>query len=203
MSPPRVAAPRIAAVVLAAGRSTRMGGANKLLAEVGGETLIARVVKAAAASRAEPVIVVTGHEAETVRAALAGEDVTFADNPDYAEGLSSSLRAGLAALPGDVDGALICLGDMPHVDAALIDRLIAAFDPAGGCEICVPMHRGKRGNPVLWGRRFFAQMAAIEGDRGARDLIGRHAGVMREIEAGEGCLIDVDTPDGLDALGDG
>jgi molybdenum cofactor cytidylyltransferase len=92
---------------------------------------------------------------------------------------------------------------MPNVDAALIDRLIAAFDPAGACEICVPMHEGRRGNPVLWARHFFAPMAALEGDRGARGLIRRHAGVVREIEAGEGCLLDVDTPAALDALGEG
>ena len=194
-------APRIAALVLAAGQSRRMGAANKLLGEIGGSSMVARVVAAAAASRADPVIVVTGHQAEAVRAALAGSEVTFVHNPDFAAGLSTSLAAGLGALPDGVDGAVVCLGDMPRVGAALIDRLIDAFDAASGRAICVPTHGGKRGNPVLWARRFFAEMAAIEGDTGARHLIGAHANLVHEVAcADDAMLIDVDTPDALAAL---
>ncbi|HEY0836513.1 MAG TPA: molybdopterin-binding/glycosyltransferase family 2 protein, partial [Azospirillum sp.] len=132
--PPATAprAPRIAALVLAAGRSTRMGGPNKLLADLDGRALVARTVDAALASRARPVIVVTGHQRDEVTAALAGRPVQFVHNPDFAEGLSTSLRAGLAAVPADADGALVCLGDMPEVSGVVIDRLIAAYNPVEG-----------------------------------------------------------------------
>jgi len=194
--PPR--APRIAAVVLAAGRSSRMGGTNKLVADLNGAPLVARTVDAVLASAARPVVVVTGHQAQEVRTALGERPVTFAHNPDFADGLSTSLRAGLAALPAEVDGALVCLGDMPMVGGAVIDRLIAAFNPAEGRAICVPVSHGKRGNPVLWDRRFFADMARISGDTGAKHLIGLNTEQVCEVPVDDsGVLDDVDTPDGL------
>jgi molybdenum cofactor cytidylyltransferase len=197
-SPPRP--PRVAALVLAAGQSRRMGPVNKLLAEVDGRPMVAHAVDAALASKAQPVVVVTGHEPERVRAALAGRNVTFAHNALYAEGLSGSLRAGLDALPADIDGVVICLGDMPSVAASHIDRLIAAFDPAGGRTICVPTFNGKRGNPVLWARRYFAEMREVAGDVGARHLIGAHADEISEVAmADTSVLEDLDTPDALAA----
>jgi molybdenum cofactor cytidylyltransferase len=192
---------RIAAVMLAAGRSTRMGGPNKLLAEVGGRPLVRIAVEQALASRARPVVVVTGHQRAEVEAALAGLAVTFVHNPDYAEGLSTSLKVGIAALPADVDGAIVCLGDMPQVDAGLIDRLIAAFDPEKGALVVVPTIAGKRGNPVVWSRRFFADLSNLEGDVGARHLIGGYPEAVAEVPVtGRGALVDVDTPDVLRAL---
>ena len=194
-------APRIGAVVLAAGRSTRMGGSNKLLADVHGQALVARTVDAVLASSARPVVVVTGHQAEAVRAALDGRAVTFAHNPDFADGLSTSLRCGLAALPADVDGALVCLGDMPLVDATVIERLIAAYAPAEGRSICMPVVQGKRGNPVLWDRRFFPDMSRIAGDTGARHLIGLNADQLCEVAVEDTrILCDADTPDALDQV---
>ncbi|WP_448187664.1 NTP transferase domain-containing protein [Azospirillum sp. sgz301742] len=197
--PPR--APRIAAIVLAAGRSSRMGGTNKLLADVHGVPLVARTVDAALASSARPVVVVTGHQGEAVRAALAGRPVTFADNPDFADGLSTSLRAGLAALPAEVDGALVCLGDMPAVAPGVLDRLIAAYNPTEGRAICLPVAHGRRGNPVLWDRSFFADMARVTGDTGAKHLIGQNTEQVCEVTVEQnGVLDDVDTPDGLARL---
>src|SRR4051794_33959965 len=128
----------VAAVVLAAGRSTRMGGPNKLLAEVNGKPLVRTAVEQALASRASPVIVVTGHQRQETEAAIAGLDVKLVHNPDFAEGLATSLKAGVAAIPADHDGAIICLADMPGVNAALIDKLIAAFDPEKGALVVVP-----------------------------------------------------------------
>ena len=122
-------APRVAAVVLAAGQSRRMGSTNKLLSEIDGTPMVAHVVAAVGASHAGQVIVVTGHQAEAVRDALAGHRVQFVHNPEFDIGLSTSLAVGLAALPGDIDGAVVCLGDMPKIGPALIDRLIDAFDP--------------------------------------------------------------------------
>lgn len=194
-------APQIAAVVLAAGRSSRMAPANKMLAPVDGVPMVARVVDAVRASQAGPVIVVVGNDAARVKAALARHDVRFVENPDYASGLSTSVRAGLGALPADADGALFVLGDMPRVTPAHIDRLIAAFNPVEGRSICIPTHRAKRGNPVLWGARFFAELGALTGDTGARGLITQHMDQVCEVEmADDGVLIDVDTPDALASL---
>jgi molybdenum cofactor cytidylyltransferase len=191
---------RVAAIVLAAGRSTRMGGPNKLLADIKGKPLVRIAAEEALASRADGVIVVTGHQRERVEQALAGLKVRFVHNPDFAEGLSTSLKAGLAAVPAEADGAIICLGDMPQVRADMIDRLIGAFDPARGALIVVPVIAGKRGNPVLWSRRFFPELAALEGDVGARHLIGGYGEAVVEVPADAAALVDIDTPEALSAL---
>ena len=194
--------PRIAAIVLAAGQSRRAGGINKLLAEIDGEPMAARVLSAVTASAASPVVVVTGHEADRVEAALRRDGLTFVRNPDYADGLSASLEAGLRAIPEDVDGVVVCLGDMPRVKASHIDKLIAAFNPLEGRAICVPTFTGKRGNPVLWGARFLDEMRAVAGDVGARHLIGAHGELVAEVPIDDdGVLVDVDTPEALIAIG--
>jgi molybdenum cofactor cytidylyltransferase len=191
---------QVAGLVLAAGRSTRMGGPNKLLADIGGRPMVRIVVEEVLASRAQPVIVVTGHQRERVEAALSGLSVTFVHNANYADGLSTSLRAGIAALPTEPDGAIVCLGDMPQVDAKLIDRLIAAFDPERGALVVVPTIAGKRGNPVVWSRRFFPDLASVEGDVGARHLIAGYQEAVAEVPTDSGALLDVDTPDALEAV---
>jgi molybdenum cofactor cytidylyltransferase len=196
--PPAAAGRRVAAVVLAAGRSTRMGGPNKLLAEIAGRPLLRIVVEEALASRASPVIVVVGHERAEVEKALAGLRVQLVHNPDFAQGLGTSLKAGIAAVPTEADGAIVCLGDMPQVDASLIDRLIAAFDPDRGALIVMPTVEGRRGNPVLWSRRFFPDLMAIEGDVGARHFIGRYSEAVVEVPLEDkAALVDVDTPEAL------
>lgn len=192
---------RIAAIVLAAGRSTRMGALNKMLAEIGGKPLVRIAAEQALASRAKPVIVVTGHQRDEVEAALAGLPVRFVHNPDYADGLGTSLRTGIASVPAEAGGAIVCLGDMPQVDSVLIDKLLAAFDPDKGALIVVPSIDGKRGNPVVWSRRFFNELMSISGDVGARHLIGQYAEVMTEVPlSGEAALTDVDTPESLKAV---
>jgi molybdenum cofactor cytidylyltransferase len=196
--PVAAGAHRIAAVVLAAGRSTRMGGANKLVAEIGGRPLVRIAAEAALASRADPVIVVTGHQRERIEAALKGLPVRLVHNPDFAQGLGTSVRAAIAAVPAEPDGVVVCLGDMPQVDAALIDALIAAFDPEKGALAVMPVIDGRRGNPVLWSRRFFPDLMAIEGDVGARHLIDRYGEAVVEVPvAGRAALVDVDTPEAL------
>ncbi len=193
-------APRIAAVVLAAGLSSRMGE-NKLLVDVGGQPLIRRTVQVALASHASPVIVVTGRDAGRVREALVGLDVRFVENPDFAKGLSTSLKSGLKAVPEENDGAMIVLGDMPSVSPALLDTLIAAFDPGEGRAICVASYAGKRGNPVLWARRFFHEMMAIEGDVGAKHIMAANDEMVCEVQAPDDApLIDIDTKEDLAAF---
>ncbi|MGA2892629.1 MAG: molybdopterin-binding/glycosyltransferase family 2 protein [Xanthobacteraceae bacterium] len=191
----------IAAIVLGAGRSSRMGGPNKLLAEIGGRPLIRIAVEEALKSRARPVIAVTGHQRERVEAALSGLPVKFVHNPNFTDGLGTSLKAGIAALGAEVDGAIVCLGDMPQVDAAMIDRLIGALDPDKGALVAVPTIDGKRGNPVAWSRRFFSDLMTVEGDIGARYLIGRYPEAVVEVPlAGTAALTDVDTPEALEAV---
>ena len=200
-------APRIAAIVLAAGQSRRMGAVNKLLASVDGKPMVAHVMESLKASQARPLVVVTGHDYAAVEAVLPpksgnGQGFTLTHNPDYASGLSSSLRRGLAALPESIDGVLVCLGDMPRVAPAVMNRLIAAFNPTEGRAICVPTWQGKRGNPVLFARRFFAEMQEIAGDTGARALIGEHSEVVCEVPMDDDAvLLDIDTPEALAALG--
>ena len=192
---------RVAAIVLAAGRSTRMGAVNKLIAQIGGKPLVRIAAEQALASAAGPVIVVTGHQRDKVEAALSGLNVHLVHNPDYAEGLGTSLRAGIAAVPNEVDGAIVCLGDMPQVDAGLIDMLLDAFDPESGALIVVPTIAGRRGNPVVWARRFFPDLMSIGGDFGARYLIGNYAEAVIEVPvAGEAALTDVDTPESFSAV---
>jgi len=192
----------VAALVLAAGRSRRMAPVNKLLvADQKGNAMIARVVENVLASHARPVIVVTGHERERVEEALAGRQLRFAHAEDYAEGLSASLKAGLRAVPPEAEGVLICLGDMPLVDGAMLDRLIAAFDPEEGRAVVQPTFRGKQGNPMLWAREFLAEMLAISGDIGARHLAAKHADRLVEVEmADDAVLRDFDTTDALKGL---
>ena len=201
----RPAEPRrrpIAAVVLAAGQSTRMAPHNKLLiADRTGKPMIARVVDNVLASQARPVLVVTGHRGEDIRATLSGRPVTFVDAPDHAAGLSASLKAGIAALPAEVAAVLVCLGDMPLVTGRVLDRILAAYDPDEGRAIVLPTHQGHAGNPVLWDRAFFAEILSLSGDTGARGLLKRHEEQVAEVEAGDDSVLrDFDTVDSLATL---
>jgi molybdenum cofactor cytidylyltransferase len=193
--------PRIAALVLAAGQSRRMGTLNKLLIEIDGVPMVRRVVETLTRSKAQPVLVVTGHQHERVEAAVQGLSVAVLHNPDYAQGLSTSLRRGLAELGDRADGAVVALGDMPRVSAVEIDRLIAAFNPLEGRGIVVPTRNGKRGNPVLWAKQFFPEMLQVAGDVGARHLIGAYPEMVAEVEMeGDAVLTDIDTPQALAKL---
>ncbi|TPK46955.1 4-diphosphocytidyl-2C-methyl-D-erythritol kinase [Mesorhizobium sp. B2-5-4] len=192
---------KVGIVLLAAGRSSRMGGPNKLMALFDGQPLVRRTTERALASKASGTIVVTGHQRERVRAALSGLDVTFADNPDFADGLSTSLKAGTAYLPEDIAGAMIVLGDMPGVASDDLDRLIDAFRRAGGNSVVRASHEGKRGNPVLLPRSLFAALAHLEGDTGARHLVEAEGLDVIDVEIGEGASVDVDTREALESAG--
>ena len=190
-------APRVAAVVLAAGQSSRMGS-NKLLADVGGMTMARRTVEAIIEG-VDMVIAVTGRDAEQVGKSLDGLGVTLVHNPDFAKGLSTSLKCGIAAVPAGIDAALVCLGDMPLVDSGVIGKLVAAFNPAEHRSICIPVHQGERGNPVLWGRQHFAALQSLAGDHGARGLFDRYAEELVEVAmANAAVLTDIDTPEALE-----
>lgn len=189
--------PRVAAIVLAAGSSSRMGS-NKLVAPLFGRPMVRHAVEAATASAAEKVIVVIGNASDEVRRAISPLSPLFVENRDYSTGLSTSLKCGLANVPDGFDGALIMLGDMPGVTTALLDKLIAAFDPSEGRAICVATHHGKRGNPVLWAHRFFEEIMALDGDVGAKHLIAQNAELVCDVEAdNDAPLTDIDTPEML------
>ncbi len=192
----------VAAIVLAAGQSTRMAPYSKLLvADPGGRSMIARVVDNVLSSRARPVLVVLGHREAEIRAALHGRPVTFVAAADYADGLSASLRAGVAALPPDSDAAIVCLGDMPLVTGRVIDQLIGAWDAEEGRAIVQPTHRGGAGNPVLWDRRFFPELLALAGDSGGRQVLARHDDQLVRVEVDDDFVLrDFDTVDSLAAL---
>ena len=194
---------RIAAVVLAAGRSSRFraaGGAEetKLVAKLDGVPIVRRVVEAALASRARPIIVVVGHARGAVEAALAGAPATIAFNPDFETGIAASLRTGLTATPADADGAVVLLGDMPNVAPRLIDDLIGAFEARPAALAVSPIREGRRGNPVLIGRPLFNQAMQLIGDEGARRLlVSLDPGAVIDIASTADVAFDVDTPDDL------
>jgi molybdenum cofactor cytidylyltransferase len=184
-------------VLLAAGKSSRMG-TNKMLEMIDGRPMVARTAQRLLSSRARPIVAVLGNMADQVDDALSRLPVDRVRNPDYADGLSTSLKRGITALPADIDGAIVCLGDMPLIAGRDLDRLIAAFNPLEGRAIVVPTRHGRRGNPVLWSRQFFPEMMALSGDSGARKLIDEHADLVAEIEMdNDSVLIDIDTPEAL------
>jgi molybdenum cofactor cytidylyltransferase len=193
--------PRIAGIILAAGKSSRMGALNKLLIPIEGKPMVRRAAEAVLAAQLSPVVVVTGHQREQVEEALKGLPVTFSFNGDYATGMSTSLKCGIDSVPADCDGALVALGDMPLITAGEIGQLVNAFNPVEGRAIVVPARHGKRGNPVIWARRFFGEMTAAGGDVGARHLFAAYPEAVVEVEmAGDGVLTDIDTPQALARL---
>ncbi len=188
----------VAALLLAAGRSTRMGDANKLLQSVGGVAMVRLVAETLNASSAAPLIVVTGHQAGAVARVLEDLPAILVHNARFAEGLSTSLQAGLAALPPSSRAVLVALADMPWVKPATVDALAAAFAPHRGAEIAIPTHQGQRGNPVLIGRRFFSELGGLTGDHGARPMIARHGDAVIEVPVDDpGILRDIDRPEDL------
>lgn len=194
----------VAAILLAAGRSQRYrdaGGpeASKLLADFHGEPVVRASARAALASGAAPLIVVTGHAREAVEAALSDLSPRFAHNPDFASGLASSLRVGVAAAPADAAGALALLGDMPAVSPGAIDALIAAFAARPDALAVAPTIAGQRGNPVLLARGLFARIAALQGDEGARRLLRElDPALVIDCALDDAALqLDVDTPEQL------
>jgi molybdenum cofactor cytidylyltransferase len=185
---------RVAAVVLAAGGSKRFGRPKQLLSWEGG-TLLGHVVDVALASGAEPVVVVLGHQADACRAALGGRPVQVVFNPDWAQGQSTSVRAGLAALPANVSGALFPLVDQPGITPDLTNALIERHQ-ATLAPVVWPEYQGRRGNPVLFDRDIFPHLVRLKGDTGGRPVLQAYAQHAERVPAPDlGVLFDIDTPD--------
>jgi molybdenum cofactor cytidylyltransferase len=175
---------RVIGIVLAAGRATRMAG-SKVVRPVRGQPMVERVVDAALESRLADTVVVVGHEADRVREVLRARPVRIVDNPSFADGLSTSVRAALECVGPDYAAALFLLADQPFMTSALIDRLLEAFAATGKPIVC-PDLGGRPGNPVLFSATLFPELLRETGDRGGRRVIRRH---QREV-----CLVAIDDP---------
>lgn len=197
-----------AAIILAAGSSSRMGGGrHKLLLPLDGRPVLVHVIDAALASQARPIIIVLGHEAEQVRAHITSyashPDITIIENPEYLQGMSTSMRMGLQTLisngykkhdlPPEVDSALIVLGDQPMITSQVIDTLITTYR-ATGKRIVAPLYDGKRGSPVLFDVSLFPELLEVTGDEGGRSVLERHPQEVELVEMSDTLAnYDIDT----------
>lgn len=189
----------IAAVLLAAGASMRFGAPNKLLAPLAGTPLVRHAAEALAASSLAEIVAVTGPDADAVTAALGGLPLKFVHNARFADGMGSSIAAGVCALASDADGVLIVPGDMPGVTANLIAVLVAAFECSGGMRPVFPtLADGRQSPPVLWPRACFTGLSQLSGPQGGKALLTRVGGIPVPIGDAQ-LLIDIDTVDELAA----
>lgn len=185
---------KIAAVILAAGGSVRLGGSNKLLLPIGGIPIIKRVVEAVLKAGYDPVAVVTGFEASRVRAVLSDPRLMIRHNRRWKTGMSSSIQTGIAALPEDVGGALIVLGDMPATTSATLTKLQRCFVSQDDPKIVYPTYRDRQANPVLFPKRFFPELLALKNDRGGKTVLRRHPEATLALEVdSEEVILDCDT----------
>jgi molybdenum cofactor cytidylyltransferase len=190
---------QVAAIVLAAGGSERMGQPKQLL-PIGGRPMVRHMTECVAAAGLAQVVVVTGAHSEAVAATLAGLPVDIVVNESWAEGMSSSMRAGLRALRPEIQAALLVLGDQPALTTDLLQLLVARYR-ATGAPIVAPFYRGQRGNPVLFDRVLFPELLAAEGDRGGRLLIARQKEQVEWVEVDDPAVImDIDSPDDYEGI---
>ncbi|MGB8817973.1 MAG: NTP transferase domain-containing protein, partial [Rhizobiaceae bacterium] len=188
-------------LLLAAGRSSRMGGSHKLRALFDGKPLIQRSTEALAGAGVRSSLVVLGHDADLMQPLIEASAIRRVINPDFADGLASSLRIGISALSADCDGVLVHLADMPGVTSGAMRLMADAFAKSGGLAIIRATHAGKRGNPVILPRSVFPQIARLTGDMGARAIVEGFSGQVIDVEIGEAASLDVDTPESLKAAG--
>src|SRR5277367_5737543 len=190
---------RIGAVILAAGTSSRMGEAKQLL-RLGGSTLLDQVVHNLRGSRVAEIVIVLGHEAETIKQQTAVKNLKVVVNESYRQGMGTSLRAGLSALPSEVDAALIVLADQPFVRSATFDQIIDHYQQSNA-QIVIPVYKGFRGNPVLLDRSVFPEVMALTGDIGCRAIFGNHLeGIAKVPVEDVGILLDLDSKDDVARL---
>lgn len=193
--------PNLASIVLAAGASSRFGAANKLLEAFEGRPLIARVVSLVREGIGPRIVVVAGEHEAAIAAAIADPYVRIVPNPDWQQGIGTSIATGVAALESDIDGAFIVPGDMPFLQPGMLRRLAATFTGDEARRIVYPVTpAGEQRNPVLWPRRFFSQLAALSGASGAKQLLAANmADAVPLTCTDELAFADVDTPGDLEA----
>jgi molybdenum cofactor cytidylyltransferase len=183
----------VPAILLAAGRGTRFGEEPKLLARIGGKALVRHAAEAAAHSTAGPVIVVTGYRADLVETELKGLPVQIVHNPQYSDGLSTSLKAGFSALPPEARAAIVLLGDMPFVRSELIDALIAGWQGRGEPAALIPVLNGQRGNPVVLSRTLQTAIEGLSGDVGAGAILRGKPDVVEWQTRDSAIIHDIDS----------
>jgi molybdenum cofactor cytidylyltransferase len=192
----------LSAIVLAAGMSTRMGQ-NKLLLVFKGKPLIARAVDTLLASEIDEVIVVLGNEADKVREKLHGRKVRLIENPDFREGLSSSVRVGVTAVSRQADGIMVYLADQPLLEPADVNRILRAFAHAkeAGKSIVVPFFDKQRGNPVLLDSSYQDAILGVVGDVGCKGVIKRYPDQVFVVQMESDHVIrDMDTIEEYEAV---
>lgn len=176
--------PDVSGVLLAAGTSTRFGDENKLLARRDGDPIVELAARTLVAAGLDPIVVVVGYEADRVAEAVSALPVRTVHNPAFESGQASSVRTGVRALDDDPDAAVVALGDMPFVDPGTVETLVSAYSCGVG-DTLAAAHDGVRGNPVLFDRRFFGPLTAIDGDVGGRGIL---------LEGNDSALVAVDDP---------
>jgi len=190
---------RIAAAILAAGTSSRLGTPKQLL-ELGGRPVLAHTVDAVKQSGADLILVALGHEQARIQASVDLDGVTVVSNPRYADGQSTSVVALVCELPKDVDAAVFVLGDQPLVEPAVIDALIDAYRTAAAA-IAQPRYEEGRGNPILISRDFFSELLEVRGDVGARPILERHREQVRLVDVSTHSRpADIDTMDDFESI---
>ena len=191
----------IAAIILAAGKGSRIGGDNKLLYEIDDETIVTKVVKAALASKASPVIVVTGFEQEFIADELKDKDVKLVYNSDYASGINTSIRTGLESLNNAVRGAIIIPADMPFITSDHLNRLIDAFDPLNKKALCVSTYKKVKVNPALWARKLFDNVKIIPENAKVHPVLVEHSDYIAEVPLlNDNEALDINTKKDIDDL---
>jgi molybdenum cofactor cytidylyltransferase len=189
----------VGAVILAAGASRRMEGPNKLLLPVNGEPMVRRTVRRVLAAEATPVVVVTGHEPEAVRAALEGLPCLFAHNPDFTGPTSGSLHAGLRALPADVDAAIVMLADMVQVTEAMLRDVVARIQ-RGTEPLVVSEYGDVQAPPLCFARALWPELLAWTGEGCGKAVVRMHLFEAARLAWPVSALADVDTPADYAAL---
>jgi len=199
---PEISAPKnIAALVLAAGQSKRMGQDNKLLLPYHGDTVLSHILAQIKRAGITNIFAVTGHQKDKVEKEMSRHGVTMVHNDLYAEGMSTSVRLGIRTLAKDVDAVLVILGDMPNISGEILKKIMAAYNPAQNRSIIIPKHNGKRGNPILWDREFFSEFERLEGDMGAKVLLAEYPEYIAEVEIGSDAIfLDIDTFEAYERL---
>ncbi|MCW3990009.1 MAG: nucleotidyltransferase family protein [Candidatus Bathyarchaeota archaeon] len=188
---------RVAAVVLAAGKSQRMGR-NKLILRIGGRTVLDRVLSSIEASGVEEVYVVLGHRPEDLVPIVEAHSAEAVPNPDYEEGMTSSFKTGLSRV--SVDAAFLCLGDQVVLDPVLMDRMIDAMEAHPEALIVSPVHEGKRGHPVLFRDTLFPEIMGLGSGDTMKDVVEGHGDRHMEVEGDVWCTLDMDTPEDYEMI---
>ncbi|MBY0560922.1 nucleotidyltransferase family protein [Hyphomicrobium sp.] len=185
---------KLAAVILAAGSSTRFENGHKLLVEIDEVPIVRRVCSALAQSKIDDIILVTGGSDDRVAKAAGQGRWRVVENPDAGEGLSTSLRAGLRNVDRTADGLLIALADMPGLSSALVDKLVSAFEINPDAIVFPASPDGRRGHPIIWPRSLFAALEGVSGDKGGREILAQHQDLLCPVACEDpGAFADIDT----------